>query len=267
MPLKKSAPFNESIPDINDKYGGLLNLVVAYSFPDQGIGKEGRLPWNIPEDMEHFRELTIPKEQHQVNIVVMGRKTWESIPDRFKPLEKRFNVILSNNKEYCDQQNAIYMKLDEEWNNGFGVVFTTWDDLFEKGGYHIIQEQLKLKAENFKKMKPLNASGFLNSNLDIQYYIIGGGVIYNKALYSGNPVKIHATEVYLVASGKGEMPVFDTYFPKFDATNISSISEFKLSSKRYKSNIEMPIWYRFITYYIPNDDKSSSSFFLSVGFS
>ena len=147
------------------------------------------------------------------------------------------------------------MKLDEEWNNGFGVIFTTWDDLFEKGGYNIIQEQLKLKAENFKKMKPLNASGFLNSNLDIQYYSVGGGVIYNKALYSGNPVKIHATEVYLVASGKVEMPVFDTYFPKFDATKISSISEFKLSKKCYKSNIEMPIWYRFITYYIPNDDS------------
>jgi dihydrofolate reductase/thymidylate synthase len=259
MPLKKFAPLNEPIPNINDKYDGILNLVVAYSFPDQGIGNEGRLPWNIPEDMEHFRDITIPKEETQVNIIVMGRKTWESIPDRFKPLEKRFNVVLSNNKDYCDQQNARYKKKDsgdtiegEEWNNGSGVSFTTWDDLFEKGGYYAIQEQLKLKVENVKGIKPLNASGFLNSTLDIKYYIIGGGVIYNKALNSGNPVKIHATEVYLASPGTGQSeikPVFDTYFPKFDATKISSISEFKLSKKCYKSNIEMPIWYRFITYY------------------
>ena len=73
MSLNYISNINDPTIDINDKYGGLLNLVVAYSFPDQGIGKEGRLPWNIPEDMEHFRELTIPKEQHQVNIVVMGR--------------------------------------------------------------------------------------------------------------------------------------------------------------------------------------------------
>ena len=42
------------------------------------------------------------------SIVIMGRKTWESIPDNFKPLQNRYNVILSNNENYRLEQNKIY---------------------------------------------------------------------------------------------------------------------------------------------------------------
>jgi dihydrofolate reductase len=53
------------------------------------IGKGGALPWHLPEDMAHFKALTMG------HAVVMGRKTWESIPARFRPLPGRTNIVLS----------------------------------------------------------------------------------------------------------------------------------------------------------------------------
>jgi len=54
-----------------------------------GIGKGGRLPWYIPEDLKNFKKLTLN------STIVMGRKTWESLP--IKPLPERRNVVLSSN--------------------------------------------------------------------------------------------------------------------------------------------------------------------------
>jgi dihydrofolate reductase len=53
------------------------------------IGRDGRLPWRLPEDMAHFREVTGGQP------VIMGRRTWESLPERFRPLPGRRNIILS----------------------------------------------------------------------------------------------------------------------------------------------------------------------------
>lgn len=58
------------------------------------IGKDGDLPWRIPEDMKRYRTITMGK------VVVMGRKTWESIPERFRPLPGRTNVVLTRDAGY-----------------------------------------------------------------------------------------------------------------------------------------------------------------------
>lgn len=68
-----------------------MNIIVAYC-KNRGIGLANRLPWRLRKDMEHFKNLTIGDGN---NAVIMGRKTWESLPDRFKPLPKRVNIILS----------------------------------------------------------------------------------------------------------------------------------------------------------------------------
>lgn len=54
-----------------------------------GIGHQGKLPWHIPEDLARFRELT------KDHIVIMGRKTWDSLPDKMRPLPNRYNIVLS----------------------------------------------------------------------------------------------------------------------------------------------------------------------------
>ena len=58
------------------------------------IGVENRLPWHLPEDMKFFREATRGKP------VIMGRKTWESLPDAFRPLPGRLNIVVSRNPDF-----------------------------------------------------------------------------------------------------------------------------------------------------------------------
>ncbi len=55
------------------------------------IGRDGGIPWHLPEDIAHFRELTMGHP------VVMGRRTWDSLPDRFQPLPGRRNIVVTRN--------------------------------------------------------------------------------------------------------------------------------------------------------------------------
>ena len=61
------------------------------------IGRDGGVPWRLPEDMRRFRELTMGHP------VVMGRKTWESLPEQFRPLPGRGNVVVTRNPDWSTQ--------------------------------------------------------------------------------------------------------------------------------------------------------------------
>ncbi|PWN54211.1 hypothetical protein IE53DRAFT_337502 [Violaceomyces palustris] len=77
-----------------------LTLIAAASMTN-GLGVNGGLPWKLKGEMTYFRNATtfVPREEGRVvgakNVVIMGRKTWESIPPKFKPLKDRLNVIIS----------------------------------------------------------------------------------------------------------------------------------------------------------------------------
>lgn len=66
----------------------MITIIAAVS-EDGFIGKDGDIPWHLPSDMREFKETTVG------HTVVMGRKTWESIPDKFRPLPERRNIVLS----------------------------------------------------------------------------------------------------------------------------------------------------------------------------
>ena len=70
-----------------------INVIVAVD-DKLGIGKNNKLPWDIPEDLAHFKNITTKFETLE-NVVLMGRNTWESIPNKFRPLKDRINIILS----------------------------------------------------------------------------------------------------------------------------------------------------------------------------
>lgn len=74
-----------------------LHVVVAASKGCAGIGADGRIPWHLPEDLAHFRELTTrTRDPRKRNAVIMGRRTWESLPEEHRPLKGRMNVVLSS---------------------------------------------------------------------------------------------------------------------------------------------------------------------------
>jgi dihydrofolate reductase len=81
-----------------------VSLVVAYA-RNGVIGRDGDLPWHLPSDMKHFRELTTG------GTVVMGRKTYASIPEKFRPLPRRRNIVLSRNARFRAPGAEVYPSL------------------------------------------------------------------------------------------------------------------------------------------------------------
>ena len=77
---------------------GLIVIVAATKA--NGIGVNGRLPWRLPGDMAYFARITSNAPEGYTNAVIMGRKTWESIPLKFRPLPKRVNLVISRNCDY-----------------------------------------------------------------------------------------------------------------------------------------------------------------------
>lgn len=71
----------------------LLAFVVAMD-ENRVIGRDNDLPWRLPDDMSWFRRQTIGKP------CIMGRKTYDSLPDRFRPLPGRLNIVLTRNRRY-----------------------------------------------------------------------------------------------------------------------------------------------------------------------
>tara|TARA_B110000971_G_scaffold88096_3_gene90507 strand:- start:4394 stop:5788 length:1395 start_codon:yes stop_codon:yes gene_type:complete len=79
----------------------MIKLIAAVS-NNRGIGKDNQIPWRLQKEMNHFREVTTLAAKNKYNIVIMGRKTWESIPECFRPLKKRKNYIISSKLLYQD---------------------------------------------------------------------------------------------------------------------------------------------------------------------
>jgi dihydrofolate reductase len=71
----------------------MVAIVVAHS-SNRVIGRDGDLPWHLPADLRRFRELT------SGGAVVMGRKTYESLPEAYRPLPNRRNIVLSTDAEF-----------------------------------------------------------------------------------------------------------------------------------------------------------------------
>ena len=91
------------------KYG----IVVAMC-NNRGIGKDGTLPWRLKKDMDFFRKITSDtKDTSLQNAVIMGRKTWESIPEKFRPLRNRINIILSTTMSSAPKNTYLSRNLNE----------------------------------------------------------------------------------------------------------------------------------------------------------
>ena len=81
-------------------------LIVAIDSA-RGIGKDNDLMWHLPNDMKFFKETT------QNQIVVMGRKNYDSIPEKYRPLPNRLNVILTRNTDFQAPGCEVFNSLDE----------------------------------------------------------------------------------------------------------------------------------------------------------
>jgi dihydrofolate reductase len=136
-----------------------FSIIAAISDSTSGIGLNGKIPWNINGDMTFFKNITSESCENKSNAVIMGRKTWESLPKKYRPLPNRINIVISR-------------------------------DTFAKEKYDIPDSVILTKSLN-------SALKTLSHDIDIdKIFVIGGESLYREAIESHLCNKLYITEVF-----------------------------------------------------------------------
>jgi len=107
-----------------------INLIWAEA-ADRVIGMDGAVPWHVPEDMRRFKELTMG------STVVMGRLTWESLPEKFRPLPGRRNVVVTRQASYEASGAEVASSLEQALERSDG-------DVWVIGGASVYEQALPI---------------------------------------------------------------------------------------------------------------------------
>ncbi|MBI2637968.1 dihydrofolate reductase [Candidatus Peregrinibacteria bacterium] len=165
--------------------------LIAAADEKMGIGKSGRLPWHIPADLKFFHDTTIGRGK---NAVIMGRTTWESIPEKRRPLAERTNIVLTHQNSYAVPSGVLQAAS--------------------------LQEALQ-KAQQKNKVAPSGRINDLASprlGLAEEIFVIGGAKVFEEAIGNPNCQTIYLTEIF------GDFRC-DAFFPKIDPAKFKKISE------------------------------------------
>nr|QFG74327.1 MAG: thymidylate synthase [Megaviridae environmental sample] len=133
----------------------MFNIIIAHDNND-GIGKNNSLPWNIPDELKYFKKVTTHNIFDKENIVIMGRKTHESLPSNFLP--GRINIVITSQE--LTRQYLYSLRYVKNFNEALDTA---------------------------------NEINFDNSR---SIWVIGGGSIYNMALKHIGLNKIYRTKIY-----------------------------------------------------------------------
>lgn len=106
-----------------------------------GIGKNGLLPWHLPSDLKYFKKITTQESSAgKINAVIMGRKTWDSIPSAFRPLSQRLNVVISRQTHLPLPDGVIHAPSLDSALSLLSVKKSAVGEIFVIGGAQIFQE-------------------------------------------------------------------------------------------------------------------------------
>ena len=174
-----------------------FSIVVAMD-EGGGIGIDNRLPWRLPGDLRRFRELTTRGVVR--NTVIMGRKTWDSLPASFRPLPGRRNAVLSRklgkNITTGDETVDVFPDLDESllWSRQFE------GECFVIGGARVFAEAMEHpgleKIYLTQIHRHFNCNRFFPWHTHPHWYLkerVGGqkkekGILYTFEIYGFKPI-------------------------------------------------------------------------------
>jgi dihydrofolate reductase len=92
---------------VDEALRGRVGLIWAQTQQGGVIGRDGSMPWHVPEDMKHFAATTT------AHPVVMGRRTWDSIPERFRPFAGRTNIVVTRQPGWEADGAVVVHSLEE----------------------------------------------------------------------------------------------------------------------------------------------------------
>lgn len=141
-----------------NKANPTIAIIVAALTPELGIGINGKLPWRLKQEIKYFRDVTSKTTSSgNINAVVMGRRTWESIPAKFRPLSNRLNVVLTRQKQEGESSD---------------------DDVIYSSSLEEAFKSLEQYPKNIEKV-----------------FIIGGADVYNQCIIADKVKHILLTEI------------------------------------------------------------------------
>lgn len=116
-----------------------IYLIVAVD-KNFGMGKKGQLPWRLKKEMAYFRETTLKtKDPSKKNMVIMGRTTWESIPENHRPLADRANVVLTRQPDFKAPGAKMAPSLDE----AYDLADDSIETIYVIGGAQVFAEAMQ----------------------------------------------------------------------------------------------------------------------------
>ncbi|HXF09621.1 MAG TPA: dihydrofolate reductase [Desulfuromonadaceae bacterium] len=188
-----------------------LKAIVAMSL-NRVIGADNKIPWHLPDDFKWFKQTTMG------NVVVMGRKTFESLG---RPLPNRKNLILTRHPQRLKKDHPEIFGQYHEWRGGKHLK-TAYQFRFSKLG-----EVQETEIFVFNSLEKINPEEFPN-----EIFICGGSQIYEQALP-------RCSDLYLTLV-KREVEGGDAFFPPFEdkfdlVAELKETPEFKILHYRHKS--------------------------------
>lgn len=226
-----------------------FNLIACVD-NNYGIGRDNTIPWFYSKDLQHFKKLTSEKN----NIVIMGYKTYLSLPLNNKPLKNRINIVLTTQKIKSNNENLLYFNdilsiliylennkkaINNVWIIGGETIYKQFLDLHIISNIYIT----KIYQQSF------NCSTFFPSNY-LKYFTLKDSYIdeeYNKYSFSINKDKL-IFELYTYKN-KDEIKYLECInkiltkgIYKLDRTNIGTISLFGKSFKYNIRNYRLPLF-------------------------
>ncbi|KAJ1909905.1 dihydrofolate reductase [Coemansia sp. S100] len=177
--------------------GKTLALITAAAAKNNGIGVNYALPWRLPKDMKYFNRVTTftpPTDttRHIMNACIMGRKTWESFPDPFRPLPNRYNIVITSNPDLIPADTPYSAAVPS-----FPAALALIDSLNSQ------QDQVLID----------------------RVFVVGGGRVYQEAMETpGHHVQIFITRVQFE-----DADICDAFFPPIDTNRFTLQPHHRLS--------------------------------------
>jgi dihydrofolate reductase len=167
--------------------------IIAAADEKMGIGIGNKLPWRLKGDLKYFSDVTTTAAPGKINAVIMGRKTWESLPAKARPLRDRLNIVLSRGGHELNEGEPNWvLKANSYTKDGANISASLYEAL----------DELEMMSEVDK------------------VFVIGGASLYVQAIAHPDCEKIYLTEV------KGEFRC-DAFFPYIPDSILKKISESK----------------------------------------
>ena len=167
-----------------------VSMIAAFC-SNRGIGNNNTIPWRLKADLQRFKELTVGVDssgehpESKMNVVIMGRKTYESLPQSVRPLSSRINIVLTSKDEEFNEENRTFAK---------------YSNLVYVKNYENLSNWISLNREYISDI-----------------FVIGGGQIYNDFLYNEDCRQYFTTDTLYITK-INEKYECDAKFPRIPPT-------------------------------------------------